>query len=100
MPLLEATWPYLGIAELRCVPIRVLECMSEVPPAYLRLLTTMKEVRHKGMQEGWGGGQRGLNVCDWWVPLLTMSFAVSWGLWLKCCRLFLCRYCKALQTGV
>lgn len=44
LPLLERTWPYLGIAELRCVPVRVLECMHAVPPAYLRLLCASKEV--------------------------------------------------------
>jgi hypothetical protein len=55
--LLEASFPYLGIEELRSVPIRVMERIQLVPPNYLKLLAEDKAIfQHlppKVQQEVW-----------------------------------------------
>jgi hypothetical protein len=55
--LLEASFPYLGIEELRSIPIRVMERIQLVPPNYLKLLAEDKAVfQHlppKVQQEVW-----------------------------------------------
>lgn len=55
--LLEASFPYLGIEELRSIPIRVMERIQLVPPNYLKLLAEDKAIfQHlppKVQQEVW-----------------------------------------------
>jgi hypothetical protein len=55
--LLEASFPYLGIKELRSIPIRVMERIQLVPPNYLKLLAEDKAIfQHlppKVQQEVW-----------------------------------------------
>ena len=62
LQLLEMSFPFISIPELRSVPLAVLGRLAPVPAAYLRQLATDKDVfpeLPEGVQRqvcGWGGG--------------------------------------------
>lgn len=44
LPLLEASFPFVGIADLRAVPLAVLDALAAVPASFLKQLASDREL--------------------------------------------------------